>query len=425
MDYRYITIPEIKRVQLDYTTRCNALCLRCARNVDGKYLNKNMPLADMPWDLFKNFLKPIINTLNLVDICGNYGDPPLNPDLIRGCDWIINNQDIEKRSIANTDEELCIINIATNGGLNSTGWWEELAQTLNKPYDFGSFKEKYPGKVVFGFDGLEDTNHLYRRQVNWKKCMENSKAFINAGGRAEWQFIIFEHNAHQVEEAKKMAFDMGFKEFFTIGGYGRNETLWEAENPNEAIEGYSPMEQKGFGDETLGDRSEKGARTKKNQQVSLPYVKDKTADENLDTFKQNLKQYDNDIETFWEHAPIQCRWDKNADKHSAKNINDEMPGLQFMFNGEVWPCCEVGGLRFGKEQRPWTNQDPENEMAYQFYQETHGKYGSKFNNIYYNTLEEILNHEWFKNKLVQSWQHDFNGDNPRLQLCGFTCGKFN
>ena len=93
MDHRYITIPTIRRVQLDYTTKCNALCLRCARNVDGKYLNKNLPLTEMPWNLFKQFLSPIIDYLDLVDICGNYGDPPLHPDLIRGCDWIISEID--------------------------------------------------------------------------------------------------------------------------------------------------------------------------------------------------------------------------------------------------------------------------------------------------------------------------------------------
>ena len=80
--------------------------------------------------------------------------------------------------------------------------------------------------------------------------MENSKAFIEAGGNAEWQFIIFDYNEHQVEEAKNIAFDMGFKNFFTIGGYGRNETMWEAANPDDAIEGYTPMEQKGFAEGT-------------------------------------------------------------------------------------------------------------------------------------------------------------------------------
>ena len=421
MDHRYITIPTIRRVQLDYTTKCNALCLRCARNIDGKYLNKNLPLTEMPWNLFKQFLSPIIDYLDLVDICGNYGDPPLHPDLIRGCDWIISRQD-ENTRLKNDRLRRCVINIATNGGINETGWWKELAQTLNKKYDTSYAIDQYPGKVVFGFDGLEDTNHLYRRQVKWEKCMENSKAFIEAGGNAEWQFIIFDYNEHQVEEAKNIAFDMGFKNFFTIGGYGRNETMWEAANPDEAIEGYTPMEQKGFAEEIKGSRSEKGAETKKDKKITAQYTKDDTAEKNLNLFKENIKQYDNNVDNFQEHAPINCKWNQFSGYKNYKKI-DGMPGLQFMFNGEVWPCCDVGGVRYGKNQIPW--DDPSgDEIVYQFYRETHGKYGSEFNNIYHHPLENILNHEWFKENLSKSWQHDYNGNPPRLQLCGYTCGQF-
>ena len=43
--------------------------------------------------------------------------------------------------------------------------------------------------------------------------MENAEAFISAGGRARWDFIVFKHNQHQVEEAEKLANKMGFKQF--------------------------------------------------------------------------------------------------------------------------------------------------------------------------------------------------------------------
>ena len=35
--------------------------------------------------------------------------------------------------------------------------------------------------------------------------MENVNAFISAGGTAYWKFLIFKHNEHQVEEAKKLS----------------------------------------------------------------------------------------------------------------------------------------------------------------------------------------------------------------------------
>jgi MoaA/NifB/PqqE/SkfB family radical SAM enzyme len=39
------------------------------------------------------------------------------------------------------------------------------------------------------------------------------ESFIAAGGHAEWDFIVFRHNEHQVEEARKLSKQMGFKAF--------------------------------------------------------------------------------------------------------------------------------------------------------------------------------------------------------------------
>ena len=46
-----------------------------------------------------------------------------------------------------------------------------------------------PHYLRFGIDGLEDTNHLYRRGADWKTVMRSAAAFIDAGGRAEWDFL--------------------------------------------------------------------------------------------------------------------------------------------------------------------------------------------------------------------------------------------
>jgi hypothetical protein len=37
------------------------------------------------------------------------------------------------------------------------------------------------------------------------------QAFVNAGGQAQWNFIVFKHNEHQVEEARELAKNMGVK----------------------------------------------------------------------------------------------------------------------------------------------------------------------------------------------------------------------
>jgi MoaA/NifB/PqqE/SkfB family radical SAM enzyme len=82
-------------------------------------------------------------------------------------------------------------------------WWAELAQQKNI-------------LLTFSIDGLEGTNHLYRTGSNWKKIITNAKTFIDAGGQAEWKFLIFEHNQHQIEEAEALAKSIGFVKFSPI-----------------------------------------------------------------------------------------------------------------------------------------------------------------------------------------------------------------
>jgi hypothetical protein len=67
--------------------------------------------------------------------------------------------------------------------------------------------------VVFSIDGLEDTNHLYRKNVNWTKLIANAKAYIAAGGSAHWDMLVYKHNQHQVDACEQLARDLGFTWF--------------------------------------------------------------------------------------------------------------------------------------------------------------------------------------------------------------------
>ena len=78
--------------------------------------------------------------------------------------------------------------------MRDADWWKELAFILGDR-----------GKVQFSVDGLEDTNNLYRVNVNWNKVEEAMDVFTQAGGKGRWVYLIFEHNEHQVEEAEQMA----------------------------------------------------------------------------------------------------------------------------------------------------------------------------------------------------------------------------
>jgi MoaA/NifB/PqqE/SkfB family radical SAM enzyme len=182
---------ELKSIHFEITNNCQASCPMCTRNIHGGIENPLLKINNWSLDLFKNAInEEVINQVDKLYFCGNFGDPLLNndlPDMIKYASQI-------KDSIQ--------VRIHTNGSLRSTSWWEMLADIM--PKDHG---------VVFALDGLEDTHSLYRIGTNFNKIIENAKAYIDKGGRAEWAFIRFKHNEHQADEAKKLAEDLGFETF--------------------------------------------------------------------------------------------------------------------------------------------------------------------------------------------------------------------
>ena len=200
-----ISLNDITRLQIELTSYCNANCPSCERynyhvdltNPYTRQLNTNYITCEN----FKKWIKHDFKYLKKIHFCGNIDEPTLNPDLIKICNYI--NKKYPKVEIW----------IATNGGTKTEKFWRELAK-LNTT-------------VVFGIDGLSDTNHIYRKNVNWLKLEKNYKIYIKHGGRAIWQFIVFEHNKHQLSYAKKLSKQENFFAF--------NEKYSEREN-HEVIE---------------------------------------------------------------------------------------------------------------------------------------------------------------------------------------------
>lgn len=180
----------IKAISIEITSRCNAACPMCSRTNNEAILNNQ---SEISYKDFKKFFPPeFIATLKQVKFCGNYGDPAIAKDLLIIHEYIIDvNPDIK-------------FILSTNGGIRSKNFWHNLGEI---------YARSPKSHVQFHIDGLEDTNHIYRVGVKWNKIIENAKAFIAAGGNAEWFFIPFFHNEHQVEEAESLSKELGFKEF--------------------------------------------------------------------------------------------------------------------------------------------------------------------------------------------------------------------
>ena len=163
----------------------------CNRNINGGLDNPLIKIRNWSLDEFKKVMNAeVLNQIDSFYFCGNFGDPILNNDLIQMCAY-------SKETAPNT-----AITIHTNGGARSTDWWKTLASSLPLHH-----------RVVFALDGLSDTHHLYRVGTKFETVIDNAKTFISHGGNAEWVFIKFKHNEHQVDEAHAMAKDLGFRHF--------------------------------------------------------------------------------------------------------------------------------------------------------------------------------------------------------------------
>lgn len=176
---------DIQTVHLEPTQLCQASCPMCDRNKNGGEVNQYLKMTSLSLeDIHHLFPVDFLKQLNKIYMCGNHGDPIFAPDCLEMFRYF---RDVPKLSIT------------TNGGWRDPEWWEELA-SLNV-------------KVNFSIDGLSDTNHLYRQGVKWDKVEENLDAFTSAGGIADWTFLVFNHNEHQVEEAERFAKLLGVNKF--------------------------------------------------------------------------------------------------------------------------------------------------------------------------------------------------------------------
>ena len=188
-----------KRIELELSSFCNAKCVSCTRvDIDednGIMYYNPFGVRDLNLDLEflqeKFFYQPWFKDVKSLYSIGNNGDPMSHPGIAE----IYREAKKHGRNLE--------LSMHTNGSLGKTETFEELAEIITGQ---GS-------SIIFSIDGLEDTNHLYRAGVSWKRLMHNVKTYINAGGIATWKFIVFKHNEHQVGQAKKLAYDLGFKNF--------------------------------------------------------------------------------------------------------------------------------------------------------------------------------------------------------------------
>lgn len=181
---------DIKVLHLESTDVCQAACPLCARETDPLF-DKSQKHHLSIEQILRVFPEQNIEKLDKMFMCGNYGDPAAGAHTL----------DIYQhfRNINPT----ITLGMNTNGAIQAAAWWSKLGQLFNQERDY----------CVFSIDGLEDTNHIYRKNVNWGILIANAKAFIAAGGSAHWDMLVYQHNEHQVDACEQLARELGFTWF--------------------------------------------------------------------------------------------------------------------------------------------------------------------------------------------------------------------
>ena len=192
---------DIRKVHLEISSRCNASCPECLRNLrggdiedHGDYVVHDMSLSEAQTIFPVDFLQQ----LDIFTINGNFGD------------FITCRDGLEIVQYISDANPRMSIEISTNAS-GQPKIWSQLGKIKNL-------------QVIFRIDGLADTHHLYRQYTDFDLIISNAKRFIAAGGNAAWYTIEFDFNQHQRDTARQMSKDLGFKEFRLIN-HGRNNTV--------------------------------------------------------------------------------------------------------------------------------------------------------------------------------------------------------
>lgn len=366
---------KIGRLHIELSSRCNASCPACSRNLAGGPVTPNLEITELTIDDIKNFFPPeFAQSLIGINYCGNVGDPGMALDLLPILEYF---QSVSKRNIAQQ--------VRTNGGMRKPEFWQEIGKFFAKqPKRVNETHIFYHPAVVFSVDGLEDTNHIYRRGVRWDKLIANMEAYASTGAFGIWEFLVFEHNQHQIEDAKKMADKLGF--------------AFSAKNPmgfgeyNGKPQGMNVYAKSGEYEYTIYPSNFSGERTimPEGYKVDFKHAMVDTIPE-LSEFSKNLAQT----------SGISC-----------KSIEQYSQELYVSATGHMLPCCFLGGVfgQFNTSYSRWQFNNKIKEM------------GIDKINLRKNSIYDILTGPDFSNFFLDGWKHKTVEDG-KLLYCVETCGS--
>ena len=343
--YRY---KDIKTIHLEVTQNCQASCPMCDRNMNGKGINPHINLDELSLlDCVDIFPPEFIKQLDTMYMCGNLGDPIVAKDTLEIFEYF------------RSHNPNMWLSMNTNAGAKNEEWWRQLAEVFGRM-----------GAVIFSVDGLRDTNHLYRQGVVWDNVERNMRAFIDAGGRARWDYLIFEHNQHQVEEAEALANEWGCEKFM------KKKTGRFITQDSKKKESHQAVNRKG----------------KETQELKKPDAK--YLNKALSKQDVIINKYGT-MDAYYDAAPIVCK----VKKENSLFITAE---------GLALPCCWTAGRMY-----KWWHKDPKAEQIWNFIPDK-GVLDAR------KGLSKVFDSGIFED-IQNSWSKPSCGDG-KLKVCSMKCG---
>jgi len=367
-----MNIEDLKTFEIEITSLCNASCPGCLRTRhDGGYELLSLSIGDikriLPSERYikdKQFL-----------LCGALGDPIANKDCLAICEYITSMGGF--------------ILINSNASLETETWWKKLGKLSADTKQL---------QIWFCVDGYTETNHIYRVNTNFDIIQRSMAAYAEAGGKATWVYIIFDHNEHEVELARAHATRLGF-EFATRTGAGNSLTNW-----------VSTIKKK----------------DKLTREVTVKQNVITTSTDKEHSKMAEIRELESFIKTTAaiQFSPTKIKPQSIAmrksvpimetpDYHEKKKAIVDSIKCKFYHEGEMfiasnqtlWPCCFL-----------WSNsiRDPK------LFKERFSKFDENWNSLLHHSIDEIMLNPWYLEILKESWDPAHPEHIPKcIQNCAY------
>ena len=206
-----------KKIRLDASTVCQLKCPECymVQN-EKKVKTKGCKHGFLKFENFKKLVDE--NKFEVIEL-SNSGEIFLNPDLVKIIEYAYKKK----------------IKLTAENGVNLNNLTDEQAEALAK-YKFKAITVSLDGASQRTYKKYRINGQFDTVIDNIKKIIKYKKIYKTKSPYIEWKFIIFGHNEHEIEKAKKMAKDLGIEIVF--------ERAWN--------EDFSPVKNQQAADEATG-----------------------------------------------------------------------------------------------------------------------------------------------------------------------------